>query len=134
MPFRHAGDQLLADRRHALARSLVAHRPAQLVGLAGRESRRGDRHLHALLLEERNAERALQDRLERRVRIGHLLLSCPAAQVGMHHLALDRAGPDERDLHDEIVEARGFRRGSVFICARLSTWKTPMVSAAQRSS
>ena len=29
---------------------------------------------------------------------------------------------------------RGFMRGSVFICARLSTWKSPMVSARQRSS
>ena len=28
----------------------------------------------------------------------------PALQVGMHHAALDRAGPDDRDLDDEIVE------------------------------
>ncbi len=27
--------------------------------------------------------------------------------------------------------SRGFRRGSMLICARLSIWKTPTVSAAQ---
>jgi hypothetical protein len=46
----------------------------------------------------------------------------------MHHIALDRPGADDRDLHDEIVELRGRRRGSMLICARLSTWKTPMLS------
>ena len=45
----------------------------------------------------------------------------------MDHVALDRAGADDRDLDDEVVEARaGFSRGSMFICARLSTWNTPM--------
>ena len=52
---RHAVDELLADRRHPLARALVPHRAAQHVGLAGREPGGGDRHLHALLLEERDA-------------------------------------------------------------------------------
>ena len=52
---RHALDELAADVRHALVGALVAHRPAQLVGLAGREARGADGHLHALLLEERHA-------------------------------------------------------------------------------
>jgi hypothetical protein len=46
----------------------------------------------------------------------------------MHHVALDRARANDRDLHHQIVELRGRRRGSMFICARLSTWKTPMLS------
>ena len=51
---------------HALDRALEAHRAAQLLGLAAGEA--GDRHRHAqeLLLEERHAERAGEDRLERR--------------------------------------------------------------------
>ena len=32
------------------------------------------------------------------------LLAFAAAQIGMHHVALDRAGPDDRDLDDEVVE------------------------------
>jgi hypothetical protein len=28
----------------------------------------------------------------------------PAAQIGMHHVALDRARPHDRDFDDEIVE------------------------------
>jgi hypothetical protein len=43
----------------------------------------------------------------------------------MHHVALDRAGAHDRHLDDEVVELRGFSRGSIDICARLSTWKTP---------
>ena len=57
------------------------------------------------------------------------LLALAPAQIGMHHVALDRAGPDDRDLDDEIVEGRGFSRGSIAICARLSIWNTPSVSA-----
>jgi hypothetical protein len=47
----------------------------------------------------------------------------------MHHIALDRAGADDRHLDDQVVEAAGFGRGSIVICARLSTWKTPTESA-----
>jgi hypothetical protein len=36
----------------------------------------------------------------------------------MHHVALDRAGPDDRDLNDDVVKRRGFSRGSIDICAR----------------
>jgi hypothetical protein len=60
---RHAGDHLLADGGHALAAALVPHGLAQQVGLARGEAGRRDGHLHALLLEERHAERALEDGL-----------------------------------------------------------------------
>ena len=33
------------------------------------------------------------------------LLAVAAAQVGMHHVALDRAGPDDRHLDHQVVEA-----------------------------
>ena len=59
----------------------------------------------------------------------HRLGAVAAAQIGMHHVALDRPGPDDRDLDDQIVEVLGFSRGSIDICARLSTWKTPIESA-----
>jgi hypothetical protein len=47
----------------------------------------------------------------------------------MHHAALDRARPHDRHLDHEVVVLRGFRRGSIDICARLSTWNTPTESA-----
>jgi hypothetical protein len=47
----------------------------------------------------------------------------------MDHVALDRAGAHDRDLDHQVVEARGFRRGSMAICARDSIWNTPTVSA-----
>ena len=83
----------------------------RLVGFARREFCRDDGDPHRLLLEERHAERLFEDLLQlvrdrvgRRARIMHLLDSLPAAQIGMHHVALDRAGADDRDLDDEVVE------------------------------
>ena len=32
------------------------------------------------------------------------LLALAPAQIGMDHVALDRAGPDDRDLDDDVVE------------------------------
>ena len=101
---RHPVDHPLCDRRHPLAAPLVPHRLAELVGLPRREPRRRDRYLHPLLLEERHAERAPQDRLERGVRIGDRLGPGAPSQVRVHHRPLDWAGPDERDLHHEVVE------------------------------
>jgi hypothetical protein len=47
----------------------------------------------------------------------------------MDHVALDRSRPNDRDLDDEVVERARFIRGSIAICARLSIWKVPSVSA-----
>jgi hypothetical protein len=49
----------------------------------------------------------------------------------MHHVALDRPGPHDRDLDHQVVEAARRSRGSIAICARDSIWNTPIVSAAQ---
>ena len=47
----------------------------------------------------------------------------------MHHVALDRAGPHDGHLDHQVVKAPGRSRGSMVIWARLSIWKTPIVSA-----
>ena len=70
---------------------LEAHRAAQLFGLAAREPGRHHRDPQQLLLEQRHAERALEDRFERRMGIAHLLAPGPAVQIRMHHLPDDRA-------------------------------------------
>ena len=65
------------------------------------------RELHDLLLEDRHAERALEHLSHTFARIGHRLQAPPAAQIRVHHAALDGAGPHDRDLDDEIEEALG---------------------------
>ena len=72
----------------------------------GREAGAFDRDPHRLLLEQRHAERLAEHLLQLRLRIVDRLLALAPAQIGMHHVALDRAGPDDRDLDDEIVEGR----------------------------
>jgi hypothetical protein len=47
----------------------------------------------------------------------------------MEHLADNGTGPDNGHLHHNVVEMFGRIRGSVAICARLSTWNMPTVSA-----
>jgi hypothetical protein len=49
----------------------------------------------------------------------------------MDHAALNRAGAHDGDLHHQVIEVRGCRRGSMLIWARLSIWKVPTVSAWQ---
>ena len=58
----------------------------------------------------------------------HRLQLRAAAQIGVDHVALDRSGPDDGDLDDEIVGLPRLR-GSIDIWARLSIWKVPSVSA-----
>src|SRR5260370_17623949 len=38
------------------------------------------------------------------MRISYRLLSLPPPHVGMHHFSDNRAGPNDSDLYDEIVE------------------------------
>ena len=82
------------------------HRAAQAIGFLGREARRDDRQLHRLLLKERHADRSCPRphcnssggmRWSRRGKIDRLFAVAPA-QIGMHHVALDRPGPDDRHL------------------------------------
>ena len=85
--------------------ALGAHRPAQQVGVVARAAADGHGDLHELLLEQRHPERPLQHRLERRVLVRDRLATRGAPDVRVHRATLDRAGADERDLDDEVVEA-----------------------------
>ena len=131
MPLRvHAGAQLHFDIRHALFGALEAHGAAQFFGLAAGESGRDHRHAQQLLLKQRHAQRALQHRLERGVQAIRLFPPLPPVQIRMHHLAHDRAGPDDRHLHHDVVKPLAAScAASEDICARLSTWNMPTVSA-----
>ena len=80
------------------------HGAAELVGLAGAEAGADHGDLHGLLLKQRHAERLAEHALQ--LGLGKLdrLLAFPAAQIGMDHVALDRAGPDDGHLDDEVIE------------------------------
>ncbi len=96
---------------HPLAAALRAHGLAQLVGLARGEPGHVDGHLHELLLEQRHAEGLGQRLLEQRVQVGDRLLAVAPTDVGVHRPALDRPGPDERDLDHQVVERAGLEPG-----------------------
>ena len=135
----HALDHLRLEQADGADAAEGRHGAAQLVGLARLEFRRHDGDLHRLLLEERHAERLCRARSSARpadrasgrgLGIVHLLDPLPAAEIGMHHVALDRAGADDRHLDDEVVEgaraeaaaawssARGSRSGRRRSCRR----------------
>ena len=95
------------DLRHPLRRSLEAHRAAQFLRLAAGEIRDDHRHAQQLLLKQRHAERALEHRLEQRMRVRHGLVAAPPRQIRMHHLADDGTGTNDGDFDDEIVEMLG---------------------------
>ena len=102
----HAGDELVAEGADGAHPAEGRHGAAQPVGFRGREAAGDDGDLHRLLLEQRHAQRLAEYRLEFRGRIAHRLQALPPAQIGMHHVALDRAGPHDRHFDDEIVEIR----------------------------
>ena len=104
---RHAGAQAAFEILHALHGAAHAHGAAQLLGLSAGEAGNGHSHAQKLLLKERHAERALEHRLQRRMRIRDGLAALTAAHIWMHHLAHDGAGANDGHLHHEIVKARG---------------------------
>jgi hypothetical protein len=125
----HAADQLVAEMADAAGELERRHRPAEQVRLGGGEPGAFDRDAHRLLLEKRHAERLLEHAAQFLLGIGDRLLAFAPAQIGMDHVALDRAGAHDRDLDHQVVEGPGLDPGQHAICARLSIWKTPSVSA-----
>ena len=81
-----------------------SHVTTEAVRLAAAVARADDRDLHHLLLEERNAQRALEDRLQNGMRRVVLLVAAATPQVRMHHAALDRAGSHDGHFDHEVVE------------------------------
>ena len=108
----HPPDHHLLQFVHHPPAAERGHRLAQAVGLGAGEPRGIERDLHRLFLENRHAIRPRQDRgqfIGRAVaRIGrrdhHRLVPAPPAQIGMHHVALDRPRAHDRDLHHQIIE------------------------------
>ena len=100
----HASDQLVAEFRNATRMFERGHGAAELVCLTGGKTGADHGDLHRLLLEQRYTERLAQHALELGRREVDRLPALPSAQIGMYHVALDRPGPDDRHLDDQIVE------------------------------
>ena len=125
----HAVDQLVAKLRDPAGMLEGRHAAPELVGLARREPGALDGDAHRLLLEQRHAKRLAEHALEFRFGIVDRLHAFAPAQIRMHHVALDRPRPDDRDLDDEVIEgARLDPRQHRHLRAD-SIWNTPRVSA-----
>ena len=105
------------------------HGAAQSAGLHGGEFGSDHCDPHGLFLKQRNAQGSFENILQ------FILVAKPGSgegmstfsmpflppQIRMHHVALDRTRPDDRDLDDQVIKLFGRSRGSIDICARLST-------------
>ncbi len=67
-----------------------------------------DSNLHCLFLEQRHAQGFAQHVGQLGRGIFHPLLTFATAQIRMHHVALDRAWPDNRYLDHQVVETARF--------------------------
>src|SRR5690606_32067036 len=77
---------------------------AKLVGLGGGEAGAFYRDPHGLLLEKGDAEGLAQHLLQLGPGIVDRLAAFTATQIGVDHVALDRTGPDDGRLDDQIIE------------------------------
>ena len=100
----HSLDQFFLEHVNGAGMAEGGHGTAQLVGLGRGEVGGDDGDLHGLFLEQRHAMGFRKHVAQFFGRVLGLFLAVPAAQIGMHHVALDRAGADDGDFDDEIVE------------------------------
>ena len=136
----HAADHLVLERADRAAPPERRHGAAQFVRLVAGELRGHHGKAHGLFLEQRHAhglaEHLMQFVPRPVVRMGRgerdLLLAGAAAQIRMHHVALDRARAHDSDLDDEVVEtARLEARQHVHLRAALHLEHTDGVRAAE---
>ena len=110
----------------------MPHRAAQLIRLSGREARSLDGQAHALLLKERYAQRALEHGLQLWMGVRDRFCAAAAANVRMHHVALNRARTNDGDLHDDVVKTpRSQTRQGRHLCARFNLKKSHRIGFAQ---
>ena len=129
----HAGAQADLDVAHPRLGAFEAHRAPQLLGLAPAETGGDHRHAQKLFLKQRDAQRAAQHRLQRRMQALGLLPALAAPQKRMQHFSDDGAGPDDGHLHHDVVELlRAQPRQAGHLRAALHLEHADGVGVAQR--
>src|SRR5690606_27169485 len=103
-PLKHALGEFFPVRCQAAPALPGGHGAAQLVCFTRRVAGGNYGYLHDLFLEQGYAEGTLEHFFQRRGWIADLFISMPTAQVGMHHVPLDRAGADDGYFDDQVVE------------------------------
>ena len=83
---------------------MKTQRPPQFLRLIAGEIGHDHRDLEHLFLKQRNAERAFEDRLQSFIEVSDRLFPGATIQIRMHHVALDRPWPDDRDFNHDIVK------------------------------
>ena len=101
----HAGDHLVVEFRHIAMFLEGRHGAAQLIGLASGKAGTDNGDLHRLFLKQRHAKGSFKYPAERVRRVAHFFQASAAAQIGVHHVALDRARANDCHLHHKVVEA-----------------------------
>ena len=82
----------------------VAERAPGLVGLVVVAAGEPRDHLDDLLVEHHDAVRGPEDRPQVGVQVARHPPALLGLQVGRDHVALDRPGPEQRDVGDDVVE------------------------------
>ena len=83
---------------------MEAERASQFLRFCAGKIGHDHRDLQHLLLKKRHAYRALEHRLQALVEISDRLLARAPREIRMHHVALDRSRPNDRDLDDDVVK------------------------------
>ena len=96
-----AREEPLLDLGHPLD---VAEGTPALVGLGVGDAREPRDDLDDLLVEDHHALGVAEDRAQVVVEVGRRLPALLGLQVGGDHVALDRPGPEQRDVGDDVVE------------------------------
>ena len=86
-------------------------RAAEAIGFFWREARADDGDLHGLFLKQRHAHGLAQHLAQRVGREGDFLFPVATADIGVNHVALDRAGADDGDLDHQVIEGARLHAG-----------------------
>ena len=84
--------------------SVLAERAALLVGLGVGDTAERRDDLDHLLVEDHHSAGALEDRAQVVVEVVDVPPPVLGLEVGGDHVALDRAGAEQRDVGDDVVE------------------------------
>ncbi|SAL07506.1 hypothetical protein AWB81_08130 [Caballeronia arationis] len=105
----HAIDDTVVVLLQATLALPRSHRAPELIRFTRRETRREDRDLHHLLLENRDAQRATERNLQCVARVGDRLEPLSPAKIRVHCAALNRPRPNNGYLDHEVVERPGLQ-------------------------